>query len=261
MFENKEGIEKLLEIMKMLRDPETGCPWDIKQSIESLKPYIIEEAYETVEAIDKGTLELKDELGDLLLQVVFVSQIASENGDFTFNDVAENICSKLIRRHPHVFGDISVKDADEVLSNWNKIKKSKENKKHLLDGTPTSMPSLLYAARVSEKAASIGFDWDRWEGSMEKLHEEIGELKDAVDADDRENMIEEMGDLLFAAANLARKLKIDPEDALKKSSLKFKRRFTIMEDDSPEMTEGKMSLDELESLWLKAKKIERERSF
>lgn len=258
MFENKNGIEKLIEIMKMLRNPKTGCPWDNKQTIESLKPYILEEAYETVEAIDNGFPELKDELGDLLLQVAFVSQIASETGEFAFNDVAETICSKLIRRHPHIFGDVKVKDADEVLSNWNRIKKSKEHKKHLLDGTPSSMPALLFAARISEKAATIGFDWDRWEGSMDKLHEEIGELSDAVKAKDRANMVEEMGDLLFAAANLSRKLKIDPEDALKKAAFKFKRRFTSMEDASPEMTDGKLSLDELEALWLDAKSVEKE---
>ena len=170
------GIERLKAIMATLRGP-NGCPWDRKQSIPSLKPYIIEEAYEVVEAIDQGTDELQDELGDLLLQIVFVSQMAQEQGLFDFDSVAERISDKLVRRHPHVFGDTKVADADEVVQNWNQIKKDKEAKKYLLDGIPTAMPATLLTQRYADRAASVGFDWGKWEDTLAKITEETDELK------------------------------------------------------------------------------------
>ncbi|HNT29117.1 MAG TPA: nucleoside triphosphate pyrophosphohydrolase, partial [bacterium] len=175
----QRGIERLKAIMATLRG-ECGCPWDRKQTIPSLKPYVIEEAYEVVEAMDEGPDELQDELGDLLLQVVFIAQMAQEEGLFDFDSVAERISDKLVRRHPHVFGTTQVKDADEVVQNWNQIKKDKEAKKYLMDGIPTAMPATLLTQRYADRAASVGFDWGRWEDTLAKIAEETAELKEAV---------------------------------------------------------------------------------
>ncbi len=254
----KKNIEKLKETMKILRS-EKGCPWDKKQTISSLKPYIIEEAFEVVEAIDnldnsKESLdELKKELGDLLLQVVFISQMASEQNLFDFEDVADAINTKLIVRHPHVFGDETVKDADEVLKNWNQIKKDKENKKRLLDGIPQSMPSILLAQRYAERAATVGFDWENVEGPLEKLQEEISELKEAISLGDKKHIFDETGDVLCASVNVARKLEIRADDALKECAKRFKNRFDTMEELNPEVTNSTMTLEEMENLWQKAK--------
>ena len=255
-----EKIEKLLEVMRTLRS-ENGCPWDKEQTIQSLRPYIIEEAFETVEALDEfdrekpETLaELKKELGDLLLQVVFVSQIASEEGLFCFEDVAEAITAKLITRHPHVFGDAKVKDSAEVLTNWNLIKKNKESRKHLLDGIPKSMPSVLISQRYTSRAASVGFDWNNAEDTMKKVEEEKAELAEAVEQGNQDHIEEEFGDLMFAIVNYGRKLGLDSEKALKRCAAKFKARFDEMENIDPAFVEGGKPLDELEELWQKAKK-------
>lgn len=247
------GIERLKAIMATLRG-ENGCPWDRKQSIASLKPYIIEEAFEVVEAIDQGTDELEDELGDLLLQIVFVSQMAQEQGLFDFDAVAERISEKLVRRHPHVFGTTQVKDADEVVQNWNQIKKDKESKKYLMDGIPTAMPATLLTQRYADRAASVGFDWGKWEDTLAKISEETAELKEAVASGDADKTFHEMGDLLAAVVNLARKLGVNPEDSLRHCALRFRDRFNKMEDLDPTVTDGKHSLDDLEALWQRAKK-------
>ena len=255
-----EKIEKLLEVMRTLRG-ENGCPWDREQTIQSLRPYIIEEAFETVEALDEfdrdkpETLaELKKELGDLLLQVVFVSQIASEEELFSFEDVAEAITAKLITRHPHVFGDEKVNDSAEVLKNWNLIKKNKESRKHLLDGIPKSMPSVLISQRYASRAASVGFDWKNAEDTWKKVEEEKAELAEAVAEGDQNHMEEEFGDLMFALVNYGRKLGLDSEKALKRCAEKFKARFDEMENIDPTFVEGGKPLDYLEDLWFQAKK-------
>ncbi|MBO4699655.1 nucleoside triphosphate pyrophosphohydrolase [bacterium] len=255
-----EKIEKLLEVMQTLRG-EHGCPWDKEQTIQSLRPYIIEEAFETVEALDEldrsnpDTLaELKKELGDLLLQVVFVSQIASEEGLFNFEDVAGAITAKLITRHPHVFGDEKVADSAEVLKNWNLIKKNKESRKHLLDGIPKSMPSVLVSQRYTARAASVGFDWENADGTREKIEEEKAELVEAIAEGDRDHIEEEFGDLMFAVVNYGRKLGLDSEKALKRCAEKFKARFDEMENIDPTFVEGGKPLEYLEELWRKAKK-------
>ena len=255
-----DNMKKLLEVMRTLRG-ENGCPWDREQSMQSLRPYIIEEAFETVEALDEldktkpETLaELKKELGDLLLQVVFVSQIASEEGLFQFDDVAGAITAKLITRHPHVFGDAKVADSAEVLKNWNLIKKNKESRKHLLDGIPKSMPSVLVSQRYASRAASVGFDWKNAEDTWKKVEEEKGELAEAVQQGDADHIEEEFGDLMFALVNYGRKLGLDSEKALKRCAEKFKARFDEMENIDPTFVEGGKPLEYLEELWLKAKK-------
>lgn len=247
------GVELLREIMRTLRG-ENGCPWDRKQTISSLKPYIIEEAFEVVEAIDRGPDELEDELGDLLLQIVFVSQIAEEEGLFTLDSVAERIADKLVRRHPHVFGETQVKDADEVVQNWNKIKKDKEAKRYLMDGIPTTMPATLLAQRYADRAASVGFDWSDWREVLAKIAEEAAELREVAETGDKEKTFHEMGDLLAAVVNLSRKLGVNAEDALRHCALRFRERFNKMEELDPTVTDGKHSLDDLEALWQRAKK-------
>lgn len=249
----ERGIDRLIEIMRILRS-ENGCPWDKKQSINSLKPYIVEEAFEVVEAIDQDKASLVDELGDLLLQIVFVSQIAGEQGDFQFDDVANAISDKLVRRHPHVFGDATVKDAEEVLANWNKIKKEKEAKKYLLDGIPTAMPSVLLAQRYADRAASVGFDWQKWQDVLPKVEEEMQELHEAVASGNKDEIFHEMGDVLFVIVNLARKLGVNAEDSLRACSLRFKKRFDTMEEIDQNITAGTMSLDEMEEVYQKAKR-------
>ncbi len=246
-------IDRLLSVMERLRSKD-GCPWDLKQTFSSLKPYIIEEAYEAVEAIDTGTEALADELGDLLLQIVFVCQIAKENNLFDFDTVATGISEKLIRRHPHVFDDTSVKDAEEVVQNWNKIKKEKEQKKHLLDGIPTAMPATLLTQRYADRAASVGFDWGSWQDVLPKIDEELAELQEAITLGDSDKIFHEMGDVIAACVNLSRKLGINSEEALRHCALRFRERIDQMERLDPSLIEGKMSLEEMEALWQRAKK-------
>ena len=257
---NNKGITRLLELMATLRSPQ-GCPWDREQTMTSLRPYVIEEAFETVEALDSldtadklSVLELQKELGDLLLQVVFISQMAKEEGLFEFDDVADIIAEKLVARHPHVFGDTKVADSSEVLTNWNLIKKKKENRKYLLDGIPKAMPAVNLSQRYASRAASVGFDWEKWQDVLVKLDEETQELKDAVENNDQKNMEHELGDMLFAVVNLGRKLGIDSEKALKMCAERFKNRFDRMEELDPSFIDGNKPLDELEALWQKAKK-------
>lgn len=257
---DKKGMPRLIEIMKILRGP-NGCPWDKEQSIQSLRPYIIEEAFETAEALDQfkkddpeSILELKTELGDLLLQVVFIGQMASEENIFNFDDIADTLSAKLVRRHPHVFGNDSVNNSAEVLTNWNLIKREKEERKHLLDGIPRSMPAVLLSQRYASRAASVGFDWDKWEDVTEKIEEERVELLEAIEQGDHAEIEHEFGDLLFAVINLGRKLDVDSEKALKLCAERFKQRFDKMEDIDPSFIEGGRPLDELEALWQRAKK-------
>jgi len=251
--ETSKSIDKLLDVMTHLRSKQ-GCPWDVKQTFSSLKPYIIEEAFEVVEAIDEHPDNLKEEMGDLLLQVVFLAQIAKELNLFNFEDVAEGIANKLIRRHPHVFENANAETAEQVITNWNKIKKEQENKKHLLDGIPSAMPALLYSQRLSSRASSIGFDWDDASGALSKVKEETKELIEAIEKNDKENIEEEIGDLLFSLVNVSRKLDVNSEQALKKSAKKFKSRFDKMEELNHSIIDGEMSINELEELWQAAKK-------
>ncbi len=237
--------------MEKLRSP-GGCPWDRKQTEESLLKYLLEEAYEVVDAVQEGDPEkLKEELGDLLLQVVFLAQIAREKGQFTIEDVARGIGDKLIARHPHVFGDKKLESAEEVLQHWDSFKK--KEKKNLLEGVPSSSPALLEAYLIGERVARVGFDWEGPEGVFEKVQEEIGELKEAVEG--RGDVEEELGDLLFAVANLARKLGVNPELALKKANRKFRERFGKIEREAENRGRSlrDMSLEEMDEIWEEVK--------
>ncbi len=253
-------LNKLLETMETLRDPINGCPWDNKQSEQTLKEYIIEEAYELVEAIDlKSTGNILEELGDLLLQIVFISQINREKGNFTFDEVIENLNKKLIRRHPHIFGDIKVSNAEEVKNNWEKIKKKEKSKKSILSSYPSRMPSLLVAKRISEQAASIGFDWNSPEDAIKKVEEEIEELKIEIRANNLQNIDEELGDLLFAISNVSRKLHINPEISLRQANKKFSERFKKLENyfEKKEISLSKTTLEEMTGIWDKIKEEEK----
>ena len=254
---DRAPIEELLEVMARLRG-EGGCPWDLKQTHESLRPYVVEEAFELVEAIDGGRPEeVREELGDLLLQIVFHCQIAREEGRFTFDDVALAIIEKLVRRHPHVFGDARAADEEEALQNWERIKAETEGKTR--EKRHRGTPILHRALRLQERAVGFGFDWAETSQLVEKLKEEIGEVDQALATGDREQVADEIGDLLFMAVNLARFLEIHPEDALERSMTKFGKRFAEMErmakDSGREL--GDMTLDEMEAMWQEAKKGEK----
>jgi len=253
----KRPIDELLEIMATLRGPE-GCPWDKEQTHESLKPYVVEEAYELVEAVDGGENgEIREELGDLLLQIIFHSQIAAETGSFDFDDVIRGINEKLLRRHPHVFGDEKAVDEVEALKNWERIKVETEGKKKTKRHPGT--PILHRALRMQEKAVSLGFDWEETSQLFEKLEEEINEVREAVASGDREEVTEEIGDLLFMAVNLSRFLDIHPEDALERSLSKFGKRFRTMEEMAAKSVRSleEMNLAEMEAYWQEAKKNEK----
>jgi len=225
-----ESIRELTEIMRILRDPESGCPWDKEQNELTLREYILEEAYELVDAVDSGSSEkIKDELGDLLLQIIFISCIMDEKNEFNLEDVADNLKKKLISRHPHIFSNTKVKNSQEVKSNWEQIKKADSSKASILSDYPDLMPALLTAKRLSEQAASVGFDWENVSGAFEKVKEELTELEDALKLSDKNMIDEELGDLLFSVANTARKLKLNPELSLKKANNKFKSRFRKLE--------------------------------
>ncbi len=251
-------FERLVQIIARLRDPLSGCPWDLKQTPQSLVPNFIEELYEAVEAIEDGDdAALLEELGDLLLHIVFQAQIATEEGKFSIGDVLVKIADKLVRRHPHVFGELELRDADAVKLNWERLKQAeKHERKSVLEGIPRSLPALIYAQRTQEKAASVGFDWPEVEPILAKLEEERGELKEALAADDAIQVREELGDLLFTLVNLARKLHIDAESALKETTRKFNRRFHYIEQhyqqNGDEIHEA--SLEELDAIWELAKK-------
>ena len=259
------GIERLHAIMTRLRDPEAGCPWDRVQTLETLKPCVLEETYELLAAMDRPEDRANhvEELGDVLLQVMFQCVMAEQEGRFTFDDVANAISDKLVRRHPHVFGDVDAKTPEAVLKNWEQIKQQehkKESRHSALDGVPAALPALLKAQRTQEKAARVGFDWPDKEGPRAKIAEEIRELDDAAAAsadtalDPR--VKEELGDLLFSVANLARHLKADAESALELSTAKFARRFRGVEAAAKAKGADlkSMTLEEMDALWNDVKK-------
>jgi len=231
------AIEQLVEIMRRLRDPRTGCPWDREQSYRSLVPYTLEEAYEVADAIEQNDLDhLPDELGDLLFQVVFYAQIGQEQGRFDFEDVAQRICDKLVRRHPHVFADTVIATAEEQTRAWEEHKRRERDRKAvagqagILEGVSLALPALVRAAKLQRRAARVGFDWPRVDGVLAKVREELAEIEAELQADATpERLVEELGDLLFSCVNLARHLQVEPEAALRTANLKFERRFRQME--------------------------------
>jgi len=258
-FKEETLFRKFLKTVELLRS-EKGCPWDKEQTMESMRGNVIEEAYEVVEAIDEGNYEkLKEELGDLLLQVVFLSQIAKEEEKFTISDVIDSINKKLINRHPHVFGNLKIKDTEEVLRNWAEIKKREKGGKGILDGVPKALPQLYRAKRIQEKVSRVGFDWNRWEEVYDKILEELDELKTAIKSGNQEDIEDETGDILFAVVNLARFLKVNAEDALRKTNERFIKRWNEMEEMA--LREGKdittMKIDELSEFWEATKKKEK----
>ena len=248
-------INQLLEIMQKLRDPVNGCPWDVKQNFSTIAPYTIEEAYEVADAIEQGDMDsLKYELGDLLFQVVFHAQMADEVGHFNFDDVVQAVSEKMIERHPHVFQKNGPKlTAEQQTEAWEKAK-SKE-KVSVLDGIADNLPELLKAIKLTKYAAVIGFDWPNVEYVFDKLQEETDELKQAVNEGDQEHIQEELGDLLFVCANLARHLKIDPSTALRKANSKFEKRFRLVESKAKSLGQESDSFDlkTLDELWTQVK--------
>ena len=252
-------LSPLEDVIQTLRSP-GGCPWDIVQTHKSLRRNLIEEVYEVIEAIDLENKDLLcEELGDLLMQVVFHARMAEEAGMFSMQDVIDGITEKLIRRHPHVFGDINVKDADEVLKNWEEIKRAeKKDRKSVLDGVPKDLPSLMAAYKLQHKASKVGFDWPDIDPVWDKLHEEVNELEEATVDSSTERMEEELGDVLFTIVNLARFLKIDPEIALTAANRKFKRRFSYIENKVKDKQQKweQLTLLDLDDLWQEAKMLE-----
>ena len=256
----KRSFDELVALMTRLRGP-NGCPWDRKQTLASLKPFIVEESYEVIDAIDRDERSaLAEELGDLLLQAVFVAEIAREEGAFDIDDVITNIHDKLVRRHPHIFGDVEAKDAETVLVNWEKLKNEerKAENKSVLAGVPQSLPALLKASRLTEKAARVGFDWRRAEDVFAKIDEEVGELREAVAEKDERKIHDEVGDLLFSIANIARKLDVNAEEALQSTNRKFTRRFESMEGTVRGQGRNldQLSLEQMDALWDQAKAAE-----
>lgn len=264
------NIQRLLDIMATLRDPERGCPWDVEQTFRTIAPHTIEEAYEVADAIENGDMtSLKDELGDLLFQVVFYAQMAREQGGFDFDEIAGHIAEKMVRRHPHVFGDQLIETAQDQTVNWEALKAREREAKAAASGRPPSaldgviagLPALTRALKLQKRAARVGFDWTRAEDILDKIEEEIGELRAELNRAKREpeRVQDEMGDLIFALVNLARRLEVDPETALRGTNSKFDRRFRQVEGwlaeqgRSPEQA----TLEEMEELWVRAKRSER----
>ena len=271
-----KNIKDLIAIMAALRTPVTGCPWDLEQSFETIAPYTIEEAYEVADAIERGDIsDLRDELGDLLLQVVFHARLAEEQGSFKFDDVVHAITSKLIRRHPHVFGDVKDLTPEAVKGLWAEIKAQEKADKRaerqaaglageaentsLLADIPYNLPALIRAEKLQTKASKVGFDWNDARLVLEKIREETGEIEDALASKDQANIEEEIGDLLFVVANLARHLSVNPEDALRQANLKFVRRFNYIENNMNLL--GKdikdANLEEMEHFWNEARKLDK----
>jgi len=249
-------IDRLIAIMARLRDPERGCPWDREQDFTTIAPYTIEEAYEVADAIERADMgALKDELGDLLLQVVFHARMAEEAGDFAFDDVAAAIADKMVRRHPHVFGDVEIASVAAQNEAWEAHKAAERQAsggESVVDGVALALPALLRAAKISRRAARIGFDWPDARAVIPKIAEEIAELEAELDGASPAALEEEMGDLLFAVANLARKLDIEPETALRRATAKFERRFRQVEALAAKRGVGR-DLDALEALWQEVK--------
>jgi MazG family protein len=258
-----EAARALVALMAQLRDTERGCPWDIEQTFATIAPYTIEEAYEVADAIERASLpDLREELGDLLFQVYFHARMAEEQGAFDFADVAEGLLAKMIARHPHVFGDGDARTAEEQTRAWETQKAEERAAKgghiSVLDGVPKNLPALMRAEKLTKRAARIGFDWPNPEQVLEKLEEELAELDAERVSGDRAALADEMGDVLFVVANLARKLDLDPEECLRQANAKFERRFSHIEASlRAEQKTGVQPLEDLEALWLAAKRIER----
>ena len=266
-----KDISRLIEIMAVLRTPVTGCPWDLEQNFESIKPYTIEEAYEVADAIERGDLDdLRDELGDLLLQVVFHARMAEEEGEFGFGDVVEAITSKMIRRHPHVFATSHADDPAKVKKQWDEIKAEEKReraerrarrgitedfKAGHLGGVPRALPALIEALKLQQQAAKVGFDWSDPEPILDKIEEEIGEFREALKTGNKAKISDELGDLIFAAVNIGRHVGVEPEMALRGTNAKFRRRFSYIEtklDKNGENLE-EATLERMEELWQEAK--------
>ncbi|WP_339836249.1 nucleoside triphosphate pyrophosphohydrolase [uncultured Flavobacterium sp.] len=248
------AFNRLLDIMDELREK---CPWDKKQTLESLRHLTIEETYELGDAIlDNDLQEIKKELGDLLLHIVFYSKIGSETNDFDIADVANSICDKLIDRHPHIYGDVVVEDEEEVKRNWEKLK-LKEGRKSVLEGVPKSLPALVKASRIQDKVKGVGFDWEESHQVWDKVQEELNELQVEVESGNQDKMEAEFGDVLFSMINYARFLKINPEDALERTNKKFMKRFMYLESKAGELGKNlsDMSLSEMDVFWEEAKKL------
>lgn len=248
------AIDRLLNIMDELREQ---CPWDKKQTMESLRHLTIEEVYELGDAIlEKDREEIKKELGDVLLHIIFYSKIASESGHFDIGDVASSISDKLIRRHPHIYGDVKVENEEEVKKNWENLK-LQEGKKSVLEGVPASLPALVKASRIQDKVAGVGFDWENPSQVIEKLKEELGELQQEIQVMDQDNMEAEFGDVLFSLINYGRFLNINPEDALERTNKKFIGRFKYLEEKARELNKplSEMSLKEMDVFWEEAKRL------
>lgn len=260
MDRSADAVKKLLALMARLRGPD-GCPWDREQTLKTLRPYVLEETYEVLEAMESGDpREHCEELGDLLLQIVFQARIAEEEGRFDFADVAEAISAKLVRRHPHVFGDAQVKDAEGVMRQWVALKREEKAARggghSVLEGVPRELPALARAERLTEKASRIGFDWPDAAGARAKVEEELGELDEAIRRGDRERVEDELGDVLFAVANLARKLSLPPEEALRNAVARFIARFEHVERELERrgVPHGTATLEEMDRLWEEAKR-------
>ena len=257
---NLKSINKIRKIIKILRDPDDGCPWDIKQNFNSLAPYTIEEAYELVDAIEQNDIKsIKSELGDLLLQIILISQIASDNNYFNFDDVAEDISEKMMRRHPQIF-DYNYNLNDFPQESWERIKNIEKSKKanknnHLLDTIEKNIPAMLRSIKIQKKASSMKFDWKDLNDVINKVDEELNELKEAIDNKNKLHIEEELGDLLFTIVNLSRHLKLDPEQTLRKSNNKFILRFNIMENilDEKKIEWHDLKKSDLLNLWNEAK--------
>ena len=249
-----ENLEKLIETIRVLRSPQ-GCEWDREQTHKSLRPNMLEEAYEAVDAIDSGDMSnLKEELGDVLLQVLLHSQIADDEGDFNIEDVSKELNEKLIHSHPHVFGNQKVKSTEEILNNWDLLKKEeKKDRKSQMDGISKAQSALMSAQKISKRAVKVGFEWPNEDSLLECIHSEFEEFKEAVKQADKDHMEDEMGDILFAVVNLARWNKIDAEQALLRANKKFMKRFRKMEELATKPME-EYSFDEYDALWKQAKK-------
>ncbi len=266
---DQRPIDRLLAIMARLRDPDGGCPWDLEQTFATVAPYTVEEAYEVADAIERNDLsDLKEELGDLLLQVVFHARMAEEQGAFAFEDVAAAINDKMVRRHPHVFAEETYASLDHQKAGWEALKAAERAQKHengkgrtasLLDDVPVGLPALTRAVKLSKRAAGVGFVWPTVQDVVKKLHEEVAELEAEIDAGDLEKARQEMGDVLFVVANLARTLEVDPEDSLRYTNAKFVRRFQYIEAKLRERgkTPDQSDLPEMDALWDEAKAVEK----
>jgi len=271
MMKPAKDINRLLEIMAALRTPVTGCPWDLEQTFETIKPYTLEEAYEVADAIERSDLDdLRDELGDLLLQVVFHARMAEEQGEFGFGDVVEAITAKMIRRHPHVFAVSDADDPAKVKKQWDEIKSEEKRerterrakrgitedfKTGHLGSVPSSMPALAEALKLQQQAAKVGFDWSEPEPILDKIEEEIGEFRAALKTGDKTRIADELGDLIFAAVNIGRHVGVEPEMAVRGTNTKFRRRFAYIEQTLTANGEnlGEATLERMEELWQEAK--------